>query len=92
VLNLTSKKFITNVFHQLWSFLGSLLIQTLGDFAVYREKTLFSYFQNETYVLINMSEFITISMWLNCNSESSLTVFVFHVLLPIDLEFLSNIY
>jgi hypothetical protein len=79
------------MFYQLWSFLGSLLIQTLGDFTVCREKTLFLYFHNETYVLINMSECITISMWLNYNSESSLTIFVFHVSLPIDLEFLSNI-
>jgi len=48
VLNLTSKKFITNVFHQLWSFLDSLLIQALGDFTVHREKSMFLYFHNET--------------------------------------------
>jgi hypothetical protein len=35
VVNLTSRKFITNVFHQLWNFLGSLLIQNLGDFTVH---------------------------------------------------------
>jgi hypothetical protein len=58
---------------------------------VHIEKTRFLYFHNETYVLINVSESITIFMWLNYNSESSLTVFVFQVSLPIDLKFLSNV-
>jgi len=58
---------------------------------VHREKTMFLYFHNETCVLTNVSESITIFMWLNCNSESSLTIFVFQVSLPIDLKFLSNI-
>lgn len=58
---------------------------------MHREKTMFLYFHKETYVLINMLESITICVWLNYNSESSLTVFVFQVLLPIDLKFLSNI-
>ena len=58
---------------------------------MHRKKTMFLYFHNETYVLINVSENITIFLWLNYNSESSLTVFVFQVSLPIDLKFLSNI-
>jgi hypothetical protein len=82
---------IKEIHHQLWNFLGSLLVQNLGDFTVHREKTMFLYFHNETYVLINMSESITIFLWLNCYSVSSLTVFVFQVLLPIDFKFLSNI-
>jgi hypothetical protein len=55
------------------------------------ENNVFFYFHDETYVLINVSESITIFMWLNYNSESSLTVFVFQVSLPIDLKFVSDI-
>jgi len=43
------------------------------------------------HVLINLSESITIFLWLNFNSESSLNVFGFQVPLPFDLKFLSNI-
>lgn len=48
-----------------------------------RENNVFVF--SQTYVLINMSKSITIYLWLNCYSESSLTVFVFQVSFSVDL-------